>query len=147
MSLKPQLKAHEGTGPIRNGRMFPYRDSVGKLTIGWGRNLEDRGISGSEGEFLLQNDIDDHLGELLKELPWVAVLDPVRRNVLADMAFNLGVPKLLTFEKTLASIREGKYELASVQMLQSTWAKQVGTRALTLAKMMRTGASPFQENR
>lgn len=143
MALKPQLKKHEGTGPVKNGRFMPYRDSVGKMTIGWGRNLDDRGISEWEAEFLLQNDIDQHLQELITALPWVATLDPVRRDVLADMAFNLGVPKLLKFENTLDSIKRGKYELAAVQMLQSHWASQVGSRALTLAKMMRSGVSPF----
>ena len=143
MALKPQLKKHEGTGPVKNGRFMPYRDSVGKMTIGWGRNLDDRGISEWEAEFLLQNDIDQHLQELITALPWVATLAPVRRDVLADMAFNLGVPKLLKFENTLVSIKRGKYELAAVQMLQSHWASQVGSRALTLAKMMRSGVSPF----
>lgn len=144
--MTEQLKLHEGTGPIHNGRMMPYRDSVGKLTIGWGRNIEDRGISVAEGEALLHNDIDDHTRELLAALPWVATLDPVRRAVLVDMAFNMGVPTLLTFKNTLHMIREGKFAAAAEGMTRSAWHNQTKSRAIRLEQMMRTGATPFKEN-
>ena len=41
------IKKHEGL------RLFPYKCSVGKLTIGYGRNIEDTGISKEEAETLL----------------------------------------------------------------------------------------------
>jgi lysozyme len=106
-----------------------------------------RPLSDAAIDFLLNEDIEDHTRELFAALPWVAELDPVRQAVLIDMAFNMGVPTLLTFKQTLATIRRGDYELASMQMLQSLWADQVGKRpgqrAHTLAKMMRTGINPF----
>ena len=69
-------------------------------------------------------------------------LDPVRRAVVVNMLFNLGLPKLLKFKNTLAAIRQGDYELAARGMLNSKWARQVGRRAKELAEMMRTGEWP-----
>jgi lysozyme len=142
-ALREQLKKHEGTGPVKNGRFFPYKDSVGKLTIGYGRNLEDRGLSLAEAEFLLNNDIDDHGEELVEKLPWVTTLSFPRLSVLLDMAFNMGLPTLLTFKRTLSLIRFGDFQGASITMLASKWATQVKGRALTLSNIMRTDINPF----
>jgi|SRR6267154_6721114 len=123
-------------------RLKPYTDSVGKITIGIGRNLTDKGISREEAYHLLNNDIDEVIGELDKRLPWWRRLDDVRQRVLANMAFNLGITKLLTFERTLASIMLGSFGDAATEMLQSQWAKEVGPRAQRLAQMMRIGLAP-----
>lgn len=137
--FKKQLTLHEG----RRARL--YKDSVGKWTIGIGRNLSDRPLSEAAIDFLYQEDVDNHERELAKALPWVLNLDPVRQAVLLDMAFNLGVPTLLTFRRTLQAIKDGLYDLAADYMLESLWASQVKGRAKTLANMMRTGVNPFAE--
>ena len=58
------------------------------------------------------------------------------------MGFNLGIQGLLKFTNTPSYIEQGKYDLASVSMLASKWAKQVGQRAKRLAEIMRTGKLP-----
>ncbi|MEY2643648.1 MAG: hypothetical protein RLZZ611_297 [Cyanobacteriota bacterium] len=131
-----QLRLHEGE------RLKPYRCTAGKLTIGVGRNLEDRGISREESAVLLANDIADMERELQRALPWVARLDEVRARVLVDMAFNLGIVGLLAFKRTLAAIEAGQYQQAATMMLDSKWAKQVGGRAERLSRMMATGKDP-----
>lgn len=131
-----QLRLHEGE------RLKPYRCTAGKLTIGVGRNLEDRGITRDESAMLLANDIADMERELQRALPWVARLDEVRQRVLVDMAFNLGIVGLLNFKRTLATIETGDYQQAATMMLDSKWAKQVGQRAERLARMMATGKDP-----
>lgn len=131
-----QLRLHEGE------RLKPYRCTAGKLTIGIGRNLEDRGITAEESAYLLGNDIDHHWRELLRALPWVASLDSVRQRVLLDMAFNLGITGLLGFKNTLATIKAGNYQRGAEMMLQSKWAGQVGQRAVRLSRMMATGKEP-----
>ncbi len=73
-------------------------------------------------------------------LPWWVHLDDLRQDVLANMAFNLGVAKLLGFTETLAAIRVGAFADAANHMLASAWARQVGARARRLAAQMRTGA-------
>lgn len=131
--LIAQLRRDEGV------RSHPYMDTVGKLTIGVGRNLDDVGLSDDEIDYLLANDIKRASKGLLKALPWVSSLDPVRRRVLVNMAFNLGVQGLLGFKNTLRMIEHGNYEGAAEGMLNSKWARQVGKRSLRLAKAMRTG--------
>ena len=120
-------------------RSFPYTDTVGKLTIGVGRNLSDRGLSADEIEYLLQNDIDAVMDDLNRGIPWWDRLDVVRRQVLVNMCFNLGWPRLRGFVRTLAAIRRGDYQGAAEGMRDSLWAKQVGARAERLAQMMETG--------
>ena len=133
MDLIEQLKRDEGL------KLKPYHCTVGKLTIGVGRNLDDNGISEDEAMLLLDNDIQSHTDELVGRLPWVLSLDEARLGVLLNMAFNLGVPRLLGFKKTLAFIEAGDYHAASVEMLNGNWARQVGKRAERLSVQMRTG--------
>lgn len=131
--LWPQLKAHEGL------RLKPYRDSVGKLTIGVGRNLDDVGLREGEAMFLCFCDVAAVEQVLDVRLPWWRGLDPARRAVLIDMGFNLGVPGLCAFTDTLAAVKAGRFGDAAQSMLRSRWAGQVGRRAATLSRMMRTG--------
>lgn len=136
--LVAQLRLHEGE------RERAYRDTEGYLTIGIGRNLDAKGLSRDEREYLLNNDIADARRELDRYLPWWRGLDPVRQRVLIDMMFNMGpgAPSrggLLSFVNTLSEIRRGNYAFAADMMLASKWAGQVGRRAVRLATMMRTG--------
>lgn len=128
-----QLRLHEGE------RLKPYRCTAGKLTIGVGRNLEDRGITAEESAYLLNNDIQREWKALTTALPWVTGLNDVRQRVLLDMAFNLGIAGLLKFKNTLATIQRGDFVKAADMMLDSLWAKQVKGRAVRLSQMMRSG--------
>ena len=130
------IQRHEGL------RLLPYRDTVGKWTIGYGRNLSDRGITRSEAECLLRNDLRDVTAGLDRLLPWWRELDVVRRAVLVDMAFNLGVGGLVKFTTPLAAVRVGQWEAAAAGLMRSKWARQVGARAVRLATMMRLGTWP-----
>ena len=124
---------HEGL------ELKPYRCTAGHLTIGIGRNLDDRGITEDEARFLCQNDVDIVEQELTRKLPFIVGLDDVRIRVLLDMAFNLGVPRLSAFSNMWAALEEGDYKQAAVEMLDSRWARQVGRRATNLSQMMETG--------
>lgn len=129
--LAAELERDEGL------RLLPYKDSVGKTTIGIGRNLDDVGISEAEARAMLAADIARVEADLDRELTWWRKLDEDRQRVLANMAFNLGVAKLLTFKNTLGSIFVGDYQAAADAMLASKWASQVGPRATRLAARMR----------
>lgn len=137
-------------------KLKSYRDSVGKLTIGIGRNLDDNPltieeqcyighncrtlfISNEQAAYLCRNDLKRVRADLDKELPWWRDLNPDRQFVMIDLCFNLGKNTLLTFKKTLNSIATGYYELAAKQLLQSKYAKQVGLRAERNAYALRTG--------
>lgn len=129
--LVAQLKADEGFRPK------VYRDTVGKATIGWGRNLDDVGVSVGEAETLLWNDINITIHTLKVELPWTSQLSDARFGVLCNMTFNMGLPTLLCFTKMLAAVKSGDYEEAAKQMESSKWASEVGARAHRLALQMR----------
>jgi len=133
LNLIDQLKRDEGM------KLKPYKDSVGKLTIGIGRNLDDVGINELEAEWLLHNDIFRAEAALEKVLPWTADLDEIRRAALINMTFNMGIGGLLGFKNTLAAIQEGRYNDAADGMLESKWATQVGPRAHRLALQIKTG--------
>lgn len=127
-------------------KLTAYQDSVGYWTIGVGTLIDGRvpggGITREESRYLLQNRLATVFRQLDHSLPWWSKLDPVRRRVLANMAFNLGIAGLLGFHKTLTLIEEGQFSLASKAMLESKWAQQVGARAERLSFMLATGKEP-----
>jgi lysozyme len=131
--LRSMLVLHEGL------RLKPYKCTAGKLTIGVGRNLDDNGITQAEAFHLLENDIIAVEDDLDRTWPWWRQMTDARQQVLADMAFNLGITRLGGFVNTLAAMKRGDYEAAADGMLASLWASQVGRRAQRLAKMMREG--------
>jgi lysozyme len=128
-------------------RKFPYKDTVGKLTVGVGRNLTDRGLSDDEIKYLLINDLKIVETDLDNNLPWWRTLDVIRQRVLIDMCFNMGIHSLLDFKNTLHYIQTQQWAKANTEMLSSTWAKQVGQRAVKLARMMETGQDAYPDTR
>jgi len=134
-ALRRQLIAHEGF------ERRPYRDTVGKLTIGVGRNLDDVGLSDSEVRLLLDNDILYRVTILTRVFPWFKAQDGIRQRVLIDLSF-MGLAKLLTFTRMLDAWALGDYDTAADELLDSRYARQVGSRAVTLAAMLRTGEEP-----
>jgi lysozyme len=132
------IKKHEGRH-VLNGRHFPYTDTVGKFTIGYGRNIEDIGISEEEAIMLLVNDMMRIERELSEAFPWYLRLDSTRKDVILSMGF-MGVRKVAGFKKMIGAILVQDWETAAVELLDSLYAKQVKGRALELAQMLRTGA-------
>ena len=130
-SVLSDLKRDEGL------RLEPYNDSVDKLTIGYGRNLDDVGITEHEAEVLLQNDIGRARIDLDRALPWWRALSEASRRGLVNMCFNLGLPRLLTFKRMLAALEAGDGGLAADEALDSKWAAQVGNRAQRIAALYR----------
>lgn len=118
-------------------RLRLYLDSVGKATIGYGHNIEDLGISENIAELILEEDFTNVLEELDRNLPWWRELCLSRRRGLVNMAFNLGLPRLLGFKKMLAALKAGDGELAAQEALDSKWAHQVHGRAIRVANLYR----------
>ena len=149
-----KLIAHEGL------RLQVYKDTLGIDTIGIGRNLEDRGITKEELDwmdipsmdavyeygiteadamYLAKNDVQIVEEELVRAHPCVEELDAVRQLVLMDMAFNMGVPRLRKFQKMWNAVHEKKFDIAAKEMLDSRWAVQVKSRSTKLAHAMHHG--------
>ena len=132
MTIYELLKKHEGL------RLKPYKDTVGKLTIGIGRNLDDVGISEEEAVILLGNDLDK-VDEITSRIYWYQELTNNRKVVITSMIFNMGYKGFSQFKTMIACIERHDFEGASLAMLDSKWAKQVGKRAEELAEIMFKG--------
>lgn len=142
--LVSRLKTEEGL------RLQVYDDSTGAYirpgsrvtgnpTIGVGTNIGvGAGITEAEAEYLLRNRLQAAAADAAT-LPGFNGLDDVRRLVLIDMVFNMGVRTARGFTSMLVAIQAHNYEAAAADMLDSLWAKQVGQRATDLAQIMRTG--------
>ena len=120
-------------------RLKPYTCPSGQLTIGYGHNLEDNGITREMAEDMLYLDLEVANMECYASIPSYAVLDDARRFVLLDMCFNMGIKKLLTFKKMLAALDKRDFLEAKKQLLDSKYARQVGNRAQVLARILETG--------
>ena len=148
-----KVRQHEGLV------LTVYKDTLGIDTIGIGRNLEGRGISKEELDYmdipsidaiyehgiteadayyLATNDIAIVENELARAKPCVYDLDAVRQLIVMDMAFNMGVPRLCKFKKMWAALKEQDYINASNEMLDSKWAEQTEKRAESLARIIRS---------
>lgn len=140
--LEAELTRDEGL------RQKPYKDSVGKLTIGIGHNLDDKGLSLAAIKFIFEEDVAEATVLLDRHLPWWKNVDEVRQRAILNLAFNLGVGpsdedpkgKLLTFTNTLAAMARGDWEAAANGLSASKWAGQVGIRATRIITMIRTGS-------
>ena len=131
--LKEKIIDHEGL------RLFPYKCTAGKLTIGVGRNIQDRGITRQEAMYLLDNDIALSKMEL-SHYDWFNKLDDVRKEVIIELHFNIGLTKLLKFKNMISFLDSGYYSNAAHQLLKSLWASQVGKRrSEDMAERLRTG--------
>jgi lysozyme len=133
MGLLDDIKQDEGL------RLLPYKDTVGKLTIGYGLNL-DAGISEIEANWLLQNRVSDIKRNLYSSFNWYRFLNDARKDVIVNMVYNLGLAGVLRFKKLIGSLEAQDYDRAAHEMLDSKWASQVGKRAERLAQTMMKGA-------
>jgi len=134
--LIEMLKRHEGV------ETHAYECSEGKVTVGVGRNIDQRGgmgLSEDEIEYLLENDIERVIKELAEEYGWFNALDDVRKDAMIDIGFNLGATRLRGFKRALGAMERGDYKEAATEFLDSRWAKQVGGRAVELTDLSKTG--------
>lgn len=146
--LIDQIKRDEGSVKNALGFHVPYRCTMGRLTIGYGHNLdanpldgigERSAISEAEATRILEEDVRAAKEQVARAFPWAASLAAPRFAVLVNMAFNMGIRGLCSFSDTLAAIQRGAYQDAAGRMLASKWAHQTGNRARRLARQMEAG--------
>lgn len=91
------------------------------------------------GDALLLTKLQRFYVELTTAHPWVKNLDKARQVALLDMIYNLGLPGFSLFKKTIELLKNGDYENAALEMLNSKWAFQVGHRSWSLAGIIKYG--------
>lgn len=121
-----------------------YKDTEGFLTIGYGWCPEKNPMSEELAEIVLEyhiNQVEKNLLSLFTISEWYLKLDPVRQSVIMDLAYNMGLDRLLGFQKMIDAIKENDFDTAANEMLNSKWHLQVGKRAEALADIFRKGQS------
>jgi len=142
-TLRKMLILHEGLrqkayDDATAKTLRPGKTLEGKLTIGVGRNLTDRGLTRSEIDFMLDHDIDRATrGAAI--YPWFSALNEPRQAVCVSMVFCCGPNGWRGFKKTHLALSKSRWDTAAIELLDSRFAEQVGDRALHLAEMLRTG--------
>lgn len=123
-------------------RLKPYHDTAQppRLTIGWGRNLTDRGITMDEAERFLDYDVTTGIAELLHRWTWFAGLGVMRQAALVDLHYNIGLPGLAGFKHFIDAMEHGDYARAADELINSDAARKAKERYARLAAMIRTGA-------
>ncbi len=122
-------------------RRNAYHCPNGKLTIGVGRNIQTRGVTKDEAEYLLNNDVDWVFDRLDKSLPWWMGMPEGPKLAVANMLFNMGWPRFKKFKKTIAALKMGDYKTAAKEALDSKWARHDVSKARSnrIAKLIRSG--------
>lgn len=133
-------------GPsFSNGKFYPYKDSTGHYTIGYGhyigKNARDanrfrNGITRGEAHNILVQDMKRTMDDfkLLLQRKRAVNLSTEQQRVLYEMAFNLGVDKLSKFNK-MWKHKDDNHRFKT-ELKDSLWYKQVGGRADMLLGML-----------
>ncbi len=144
--LKSRLRQEEGG--LFAGQFLPYDDATGKplrrgdtiggnITLGYGCNISDRGISKTTAEQMLEERInvaiDDTKFIFFNFWTWTEN----RQVAILDVMFAIGRPSFLGFKKMIQAIKNDDWEEASRQLLDSEWAGDVGQRAKELAELLK----------
>jgi len=132
-TMLEMLKRHEGY------RKHPYLCSAGKLTIGYGRNLSEVGISEDEAMTLLVHDMVIALRDVRLIFPDFSKFSKNRRNALVDLIFNLGKTKFLGFKKMIVAVKNEDWAEATKELEDSKYYKQVGNRAIEIKGLLLNG--------
>jgi len=144
--LRRHLKLAEGWSAT------PYQDTVGVWTIGYGHQLSVAAAVGArwtkaQAEKQLLDDIGNAIHDA-SSFNWFQSLDPVRQEVIVELAFNLGLPRLQTFKRMLAAMARKDYENAGRELQDSRWYTQVGLqRGNRLVSALRSGVWPVARRR
>lgn len=145
IKMAAELRSDEGTVKS-GGRHVVYKDHLGFLTLGIGRLVDRRrggGISDAEALYLLNNDIEERHALLQRALPVYNKLSEVRQRAVLNMAFQMGIQKVLLFKKMIAALERGDYKTAALNVRNSEYGDQTPKRAERIAYMIETGKTPL----
>lgn len=118
-------------------RLDMYKCSGDKWTIGVGHNLEAKPISRKAAMVILDDDISDAERDAKTLVSDFNGLSDNVKIVLVSMVFQMGKRGVSNFKNMLQAIEIGAFDVASIEMLDSRWAKQTPNRAKRLAERMK----------
>ncbi|WP_240446565.1 glycoside hydrolase family protein [Helicobacter pylori] len=120
-----------------------YTDKTGHLTIGYGYNLsvysyESKRITKPQAYGLLTDILKENHKALLS-YGWYKNLDAMRRMVILDLSYNLGLSGLLKFKQFIKAIEDKNYALAVERLQKSPYSNQVRKRASRNMEILKLG--------
>ena len=83
-------------------------------------------------------DVQKYISESKKVFPNLDDLPETAQQVIVNMCFNMGAPRLSQFKKFIAGVNKGDWPTAAIEMMDSRWANQVGDRATRLRNRILT---------
>jgi len=107
--IQNYIKKNEGL------KLKPYKCTAGKTTIGYGRNIEDNGITKDEADFMFYTDFSNCLNEYEKIFEGIKI-DDTAEMVCLDLLFNLGLPTFKKFKKFINCIKWKEYREAADEL-------------------------------
>ena len=131
MDLLKELKKHEGFRPS------VYECTEGYETIGYGFAIKDLVLDEDVAELILMKKLHKLLERIRIAFPWFKDIDDKARSVVVNMCYQLGLSGFSKFKKTIYLLETEQYEDASIEMLDSLWAKQTPSRARELSEALR----------
>ena len=131
-SLINEIKKHEGF------RDRVYDDSLGIPTIGYGFAIKDLVLDQDIADQILQRKLDQLIVRIKKTFDWYNKLPLKAKKVVVNMCYQLGVGGFSKFRKTLSYLKRHEWEEASVEMLDSRWARQTPNRAVELSNIIKS---------
>lgn len=132
MNLLNQIKKHEGF------RSEVYECTEGYDTIGYGFAIKDLKLDEDIAELILKRKLDELEERIAGKFSWFSVSPDVVKEVVTNMCYQLGVSGFSKFKKTIYLLETEQYEDASIEMLNSLWAKQTYNRAKELSETLRS---------
>lgn len=133
------LKYEEGL------RTHPYKCTADKLTIGYGRNLESKGISKETAEQMLEEDIEECWSQALEIFGPISFDDMghVRQLAIVNMIFQLGKNGFEKFSPTIELMKQRKWAEVAERLKRTKLAIQTPNRVARLITMFRDGVYPY----
>ena len=131
MALLDRIKHHEGF------RSKVYKCTEGYDTIGYGFAIKDLELDKDISEMILMQKLDNLMTRIGKTFVWWRSADSTVKDVVVEMCYQLGVSGFSKFKKTIDHLENRRYAKASVEMLDSRWAKQTPNRALELSNLIK----------
>jgi lysozyme len=126
--LIDSIKQHEGyVGVV-------YKDSLGIDTIGYGFAIKDLELDVDICDIILERKLKNLNDRIKIKFDWYKYMPPEIQNIVTEMCYQLGVTGFSKFRKTISYLQNKEFKNASIEMLDSRWAKQTPNRAKALSE-------------
>lgn len=147
------IKEAEGFSPI------VYKCTAGFNTVGYGRNIDANPLTQSElmrtGKRIINGETQMFVSNLLAEewltseildiaskcegKEWFEYIGYERKGVVIDLIYNLGLTKWNTFKRCQLALSSKDFGVASLELEDSKWYRQVGLRGKRNVEIMKFG--------